>query len=345
MSKQIRVCIVGAGRVAKVHTNSIVRYAPAAKCVALVDVVPDVLKQTAQQFEIESTFSSIEEAISSLEFDAVVITTPTFTHKDLAITAANAGKHILLEKPMALDVAECDEIIKAVTNNGVKLQMAYMRRFDPDYVHAAERIASGEIGQPMIVKSMTNGPGLPPAWAVDLRTSSGNLAEVNSHDLDAMRWMMGSNPLRIYVQVANFKGESRGISTDNYYDNLVASIKFENKGLGSLTGTCPCEYGYDNRMEVIGEKGILVIGEMKGNAVVVCTNREQGLVTPVFRSWSLRHEWGYIREMQHFVECIVKDTQPSVTGEDGRWAVATHVAGTKSILEDRLVYLNEVMKV
>ena len=343
MSKQIRVCLVGAGRVAKVHANSLTRYTPAGKCVAMVDVNKEVLQQTAQSFEIEATYLSLEEALDKAEFEAVVITTPTFTHKNLAVTAANAGKHVLLEKPMALDVAECNEIIQAVEKNGVKLQMAYMRRFDPDYVLAAEKIANGEIGQPMMVHSITNGPGVPPAWAVDLRTSSGNLAEVNSHDLDAMRWLMGSNPLRIFVQVANFKGKARGITTENYYDNHVTSIKYENNGLGSLTGVCPCEYGYDNRLEVIGEKGIIVIGEMKSNSVVVCTNREQGLVTPVFRSWSVRHEWGYIREMQHFVESIITDTPPRVTGSDGLWAVATHVAGTNSLLEDRLVYVNEVM--
>jgi len=342
MKKQVRICLVGAGRVAKVHANSIIKYTPNAICTALVDVNPEILKQTAKDFEIDLTFPSLEVALQESQFDAVVITTPTFTHKDIAITAANAGKHILLEKPMALDVAECKDIIHAVETRSVKLQMAYMRRFDPDYLLAAEKIAAGEIGQPMLVRSQTNGPGVPPAWAVDLKTSSGNLAEVTSHDLDAMRWLMGTDPDRIFVQVANFKGKARGITTDHYYDNLVANIKYQSGGLGSLTSVCPCEYGYDNRLEVIGEKGILVIGDMQQNKVLVCTNREQGLVSPVYRSWSIRHEWGYIREMQHFVDCIMADTPPRVNANDGLWAVATHVAGTKSLLEDRSVLLNEV---
>jgi predicted dehydrogenase len=343
MEHTVRLCIVGAGRVAKVHAKSITRYSPQAKCVAIVDIDPEVAKQTANTFGISATYTSLEYALQSESFDAVVITTPTYTHKDLAILSAEAGKHILLEKPMALDVTECKAILKVVEEQGVILQMAYMRRFDPDYVLAAEKIAAGEIGQPMIIRALTNGPGIPPAWAVDLNTSGGNLAEVNSHDLDAMRWLMGSNPERIYVQVAKFKGKARGINVANYYDNFVASFRYENGGLGSLTGTCPCEYGYDNRLEVIGEKGILVVGDMQQHAVIVCTNREQGLVTPVYHSWSMRHEWGYIREMQAFVECIGKGELPRVTGVDGYWAVATHLAGTKSLLEDRTVPISEVL--
>ena len=343
MSKSIRVCLIGAGRVAKVHASSLVSYTPQASLVALVDTNPEVLKQTAQQFEVQATFNSLENALEKAKFDAVVITTPTFTHKALAITAAEAKKHVLLEKPMAMSAAECAEINTIIAKNGVHLQIAYMRRFDPDFVLAAEKITAGEIGEPMMIKSHSNGPGLPPAWAVDLKTSGGNLAEVNSHDLDCVRWLMSSNPERIYVEVANFKGKERGVTTEHFYDNLMANIKFESGGLGSVTGVCPCEYGYDARVEVIGKKGILVIGEMKSNAVVVCTNRDQGLITPVFRSWANRCEWGYIREMKHFIECIINDQQPRVTGEDGLWAVATHVAGTKSLLEERSVYLKEVM--
>jgi myo-inositol 2-dehydrogenase/D-chiro-inositol 1-dehydrogenase/scyllo-inositol 2-dehydrogenase (NAD+) len=176
-----------------------------------------------------------------------------------------------------------------------------------------------------------------------LKTSNGNLAEVNSHDLDATRWLMDSNPMRIYLEVANFKGEERGVHTEHYYDNLVASLKFESGGLASITGVCPCDYGYDARMEIIGKKGIMIIGELKSNALTVGIDRDTGLVTPIFRRWQNRFEMAYIREIEHFLESIQHDTQPEVTGEDGRWAVAGVLAGTKSFLEERPVMLSEVM--
>jgi scyllo-inositol 2-dehydrogenase (NAD+) len=273
----------------------------------------------------------------------VVITTPTFTHHALTLLAANASKHILLEKPMALTLAECDEMIEAAARNGVFIQLGFMRRFDPEFAAAAERIQAGEIGQPMLIKSLTHGPGLPPPWARDLRTSNGMLAEVNSHDWDCVRWLMDSNPHRVYTEVANFKGPARGVDTPNFYDNVLVNIRFENGGIGSISGICPCGYGYDARVEIVGEQGILQIGELKGQAVIVCTNREQGLITPIYRTWPERFAWGYIREMEHFIQCIQNDTQPKVDGMDGYWAVAAVLAGTKSFLEERPVYLSEVL--
>jgi myo-inositol 2-dehydrogenase/D-chiro-inositol 1-dehydrogenase/scyllo-inositol 2-dehydrogenase (NAD+) len=169
------------------------------------------------------------------------------------------------------------------------------------------------------------------------------LAEVNSHDWDCVRWLMNSNPERVYVEVANKKGEARGVDSENFYDNTLVVIRFENGGLGSISGVCPCDYGYDARVEIIGEKGIMQIGELKGQAVVVCTNRDHGLIVPIYRTWPQRFEWGYIREMEHFIESIQKGKPPKVGGVDGRWAVAGVLAGTKSFLEERPVYLSEVM--
>jgi len=343
MPSTINVCLIGAGRAARVHANSLVNHVPAARLVALVDTNPKVLHATADQYGIDKRFASLEDALDGADFDAVVITTPTFTHKSLTVAAANAGKHILLEKPMALNLKECDAIIAAAHSQGVIVQLGFMRRFDPEFVAAAERIEAGEIGQPMLIKSLTHGPGLPPAWARDLKTSNGMLAEVNSHDWDTVRWLMGANYERVYVETANFKGHVRGVDTEPFYDNVLVNIRFENGGLGSISGICPCDYGYDARVEIVGEKGIMQIGQLKGQAVIVCTDRDRGLVTPIYRTWPQRFEWAYIREMEHFVQCIVTEAAPKVGMSEGRWAVAGVLAGTRSFLEERPVYLHEIL--
>lgn len=345
MSKITRICLIGAGRAGSVHANSIVHHIPTCRLVALVDAAPQVRQTASTEFGIESgaCFESLEIAVDRMEFDAVVITTPTFTHKQLAVQAANAGKHVFLEKPMALMLGECDEIIAATKRNGVILQLGFMRHFDPEFAAAAERIQAGEIGQPMLVKSLTHGPGLPPPWARDLKTSNGMLAEVNSHDWDCTRWLMGSNPQRVYAEVANFKGAGRDVDTPNFYDNVLVNIRFESGGLGCISGVCPCDYGYDARVEIIGERGIMQIGELKGQAVIACTNRDHGSVTPIYRTWQQRFAWGYIRELEHFVQCVQTGTQPKVGGDDGRWAVAGVLAGTRSFLEERPVYLREIL--
>jgi predicted dehydrogenase len=343
MKKAIRICMVGAGRVGKNHSRAITRHIAGGKIVALVDPMMQVREEAALEFEIENHFDTLEIALEKSDFDAVIITTPTPTHLPLAALAAENKKHIFLEKPMALNLQECDEIIKVVETNSVLLQLGFMRRFDPEFVAAAQRIEAGEIGQPMMIKSNTHGPGLPPPWARDLRTSNGMLAEVNSHDWDTTRWFMGSNYERVYTEVANFKGAANNVDAPNFYDNALVNIKFENGGLGLISGICPCGYGYDARVEIVGDKGIMQIGELKGQSIVVCTNRDQGLISPIFRTWPERFEWAYINELQHFITCIQTETTPRAGGVDGRWAVAGVLAGTKSFLEERPVYLKEII--
>ncbi|HUX20115.1 MAG TPA: Gfo/Idh/MocA family oxidoreductase [Spirochaetia bacterium] len=341
--KPIRICMVGAGRVGKQHSRSILGHLPNAVCSALVDPNVDILEATGNEFEYENRFTSLEEALEAVEFDAVIITTPTFTHRELAVLAAGEGKHVFLEKPMALDLEECDDIIEATRKAKVILQIGFMRRFDPEFRAASERIQSGEIGRPMLIKSLTHGPGLPPSWAYDLKTSNGMLAEVNSHDWDTLRWLTSSNLERVYVETANFKGAQLGVTTEHFYDNVVVSTKFENGALGSISGICPCGYGYDARVEVVGEKGIIQIGSLSAQSVVVCTDRDKGLSTPIYRTWPERFAWGYINELKHFVHCISAEEEPFVTGEDGRWAVAGVLAANRSFLEGRPVGLAEVM--
>jgi predicted dehydrogenase len=335
--------MIGGGRVGKNHLRAITGYVPDGKIVALVELMREVREETAREFEIEQQYESLEAALERVDFDAVVITTPTPTHLPITALAAENKKHVFLEKPMALSIAECDEILKVTEANGVYLQLGFMRRFDPEFVAAAQRIQAGEIGQPMMIKTNTHGPGLPPPWARDLTTSNGMLAEVNSHDWDTLRWLMGSNLERVYTEVANFKGAANQVDTPNFYDNALVNVKFFNGGLGMISGVCPCGYGYDARVEIVGEKGIMQIGELKGQSIVVCTNRDQGLIEPIFRTWPERFKWAYINEMQHFVQSIQNETPPRATGIDGRWAVAGVLAGTKSFLEQRPVYLKEIV--
>jgi myo-inositol 2-dehydrogenase/D-chiro-inositol 1-dehydrogenase/scyllo-inositol 2-dehydrogenase (NAD+) len=343
MKKPIRICMVGGGRVGKNHSRAITRHIPGGQIVALVETVDQVRQETAHEFGIENQFASLEAALDKVSFDAVVITTPTPTHLPIATLAAENKKHVFLEKPMALSIAECNAILRVIEQHSVMLQLGFMRRFDPEFVAAAQRIEAGEIGQPMMIKTNTHGPGLPPAWARDLKTSNGMLAEVNSHDWDTLRWLMGSNLERVYTEVANFKGPANHVDTPNFYDNALVTVKFKNGGLGMISGVCPCGYGYDARVEIVGEKGIMQISELKGQSLVVCTDRDQGLITPIFRTWPERFKWAYINELEHFVTCIQDETPPRASGIDGRWAVAGVLAGTKSFLEQRPVYLKEIM--
>jgi predicted dehydrogenase len=337
-----RLCMVGAGRVGRLHTGSITqRLGHRAEVAALCDSQAEVAAQLAADFDIPSVTGSLEETLADQELDGVVITTPTFTHYELAMTAITAGLNVHLEKPMAMNVRECAEISAAAEQAGVALQIGFMRRFDQNFIDAAALLRSGEIGDPMIVKSLTHGPGLPPMWANDIATSNGMIAEVTSHDLDTICWFANSQPVDITVRVANFKGASRGISTPHFYDTLLATVSFESGVLGSVAGVCPADYGYDARVEVTCTGGMLQVGE-QGPKGLASIKAGSGVRTEaVFASWRNRFAEAYVREMDEFVTAI--DGGPvRVSGTDGRRTVALAVAGTLSMLEGRAVSVAQV---
>jgi myo-inositol 2-dehydrogenase/D-chiro-inositol 1-dehydrogenase/scyllo-inositol 2-dehydrogenase (NAD+) len=282
--------------------------------------------------------------LDHLAFDAVVITTPTFTHRDLVVQAATAGKHVFCEKPMALTVEECDEMIGVTQRAEVALQIGFMRRFQPEFVEAKRRIAAGDIGEPMVIKSLTRGPGLPPPWAWDLRTSNGMLAEVNSHDFDSVRWLVGSGIQRVYAETANRKGSARGVTAPDFYDNAVVSLRFTNGAIGTIDGTCPADYGYDARVELLGTEGLLVIGDMRGQPLLEIKSREVGAIAPIHRTWPDRFAEGYRAEMRAFVRAAREGSVPLVTGDDGRHAVRAVIAANRSWQEERPIAVSQVTR-
>jgi myo-inositol 2-dehydrogenase/D-chiro-inositol 1-dehydrogenase/scyllo-inositol 2-dehydrogenase (NAD+) len=191
----------------------------------------------------------------------------------------------------------------------------------------------------MLVKSLTRGPGLPPAWAHDLSLSNGMLAEVNSHCFDSVRWMAGSEIVRVYAEVANHKGALHGVDAPDFYDNAVVSLRFANDAIGTLDGVCPADYGYDARVEVVGTKGLLMIGDVNGMPLITAVDRERGGNRPVHKTWPERFSWGYVREINGFLDAALGRCAPAVTGIDGKRAVEAVVAANRSWQEERPIEL------
>jgi len=326
----VRVCVVGIGRAGMVHATNFKNNVPGASLAAVVDADLELAEERAKDLGVDLFFSDIFQALDRAEIDAICITTPTFTHAEIAIAAAKAEVHIFCEKPMALTVKEAEEMIQAARKAGVILQMGFMRRFDPAFRVARERIEGGEIGSPMLVRSLTRGPGLPPRWACDLRTSNGMLAEVNSHDFDTIRWLVGSEFERIYAEANTLKCFDLKEEFPDFYDNAIVSLRLKNGTLGMIEGSCPVDYGYDARAEVLGSEGVILIGELQDTAVVSCT-KSTGLVASNFPGWRERFREAYIAEARHFVECIIEGKEPKVTGEDGKRALEGVLAANKSI--------------
>ena len=331
----VGVCIVGSGRAGSVHAVNIHRYLAQAHVLAVVDA--DLAKADALAARVGGppTFASLTAALDSVAFDAVVIATPTFTHSGLAVEAAARGVHVFCEKPMALLETECRDMIRAAKEGGAIMQIGFVRRFQPEFVEARARVEAGEIGEPMVIKSLTHGPGLPPAWAHDLERSNGMLAEVNSHDYDCVRWLVGSDVVRVYAEVSNRKGRALGVTAESFYDNAVVALRFADETIGVIDGTCPADYGYDARVEITGSKGLLMIGEAQGLPLLMCVDRAKGGTRPVHKTWPERFAWGYVNEISSFVECVITGSAPRVGGIDGLRAVQAVRASNQSWIEGR----------
>ncbi|GAK51126.1 hypothetical protein U14_02368 [Candidatus Moduliflexus flocculans] len=336
--KKIGVCVIGTGRAGMIHARNFAAGIPQATLAAVVDPVPEARQRARQELELETAYADYQDALRDERINAVVVVAPTAYHRDIVVAAAQAGKHILCEKPMAMNVAECDAMLAAVEANRVKLQIGFMRRFDQSFQYARQRVAAGEIGEVVLVKSVTRGPSIPQTWQYNLAKSNGTLAEINSHDIDTLRWFTGSEFAEVYAIAGNFRCSDARAEFPDFYDNVVMTARFRNGMQGCLDGAASARYGYDARTEVVGTHGVLFVGRSQAHDVVVC-NKETGMVTPFIETWRTLFIDAYKREDEAFINSILDDSPPAVTGVDGKMAVSVVNAGNQSIRERRPIQL------
>ena len=334
----IGICLIGSGRAGLIHGRNFAGGIPGARLVALVDPVPDALDKAVKELGSIKGYLDYREALKAPDVDAVVIATPTAYHRDIAVAAAKAGKHILCEKPMAMTAPECADMIAAADASRVKLQIGFMRRYDRSFMLAKERIAAGEIGQVVQVKSLTHGPSVPKPWMYDLKKSNGPLAEVNSHDIDALRWFTGGEFKSVYAVGGNYRCPDAKQAFPDFYDNVMLTATFSNGVQGFIGGAQGVRYGYDARVEILGTAGILFIGHLRDTSVVSCT--ANGVAQPIVKSWMDLFLDAYRAEDEDFIRCILEDRAPKASGLDGLRAVEVVNAGNESIRTGKPVALN-----
>jgi myo-inositol 2-dehydrogenase/D-chiro-inositol 1-dehydrogenase/scyllo-inositol 2-dehydrogenase (NAD+) len=312
---------------------------PRASLVAIVEPSESARQAAGRELLLERVYADHSEALTDPRVDAVVVATPSEQHSAIVVAAARAGKHILCEKPMAMNSRECDEMLAAVDRAGVKLQIGFMRRFDAGFVAARQRIEAGDIGRVVLVKSLTYGPSIPKPWMYDLRKSNGPLSEVNSHDIDTLRWLSGSEFEEVYAIAGNYRSPDALQAHPDFYDNVVLSARMKSGVQGSICGAQGVRYGYDARCEILGENGLITVGSLA--AAAVTTHNAAGSTTPIVRSWTDLFLDAYRAEDEDFVRCIREDRPPRAGGIDGKAAVQAVNAGNLSIRERRPVRLEE----
>ncbi len=336
--RRIGLCVAGLGRAGMIHARNFASRVPNACLAAVSDPVEEVRAAAGRELGVSRVYADYRQALDDAAVEAVVVATPTDVHREIVVEAAARGKHILCEKPMAMNAAECQEMTAAAERGRVKLQIGFMRRYDRSFVAAREAVDRGDIGEVVCVKSVTHGPSIPKPWQYDIAKSNGPLAEVNSHDIDTLRWFTGSEFEEVYCIAGNYRCAEARERFPEFYDNLLLTARFRNGMQGLIDGAAAVRYGYDARVEVLGTRGIVFIGELRGNSMVVCADTGR-MTHPIVSSWRDLFAEAYLAEDMSFIECILNDKAPRATGSDGMRAVEVVSAGNRSIREKQPVRL------
>ena len=337
-SEKIKIGVVGCGRAGMIHARNFASRIREAEIVALVDPSEKNLGNAKSELGEIRTFRDYREAFSSVEMDAVLIASPTAYHREICCLSAESGTHVFCEKPMAMNATECEDMIKVCKREKVKLQIGFMRRFDRGFIAAKERIESGEIGEVVMVRSLTYGPSIPQPWMYDLAKSNGPLAEVSSHDIDTLRWFSGSEFSEVYAVGGNFRSPDAKKDFPDFYDNVTLAAKFANGAQGIVNGAQGVRYGYDARCEILGTVGVIFTGALEGNSVVTCNMK--GMNRAIVSSWTELFLDAYLAEDRDFIDCILEDRPPKVAGIDGLMAVKVVNAGNESIRTGQTIKIN-----
>lgn len=331
---KIGIGVVGLGRIGQLHAEIFNSKIPNAKLVAVSDVVENLVKSASEKFNVKG-YLSYEEMLRDAEVDAVVICTPTFLHKDMIMLAAEYHKHILCEKPLTVTVKEAEEVLSKISNSNVILQVGYMRRFDYAYQEAKKKINAGDIGRPVAFIGIARDPAPPPGWAADPKLSGGIFLDMLSHDFDMARWLMNSEIKRVYVEGGAFIYEE--IKEKGDLDVVTINFRFENGAVGFIHGSRKSAFGYDLRTEVLGTEGTVYIGYRQDPMFAIGV--KQGLIYSGIKWFFKRFYDAYVEEDKHFIDCLINDKKPLITGEDGKKAVEIAEAAWKSLKENKAINL------
>lgn len=338
MAKKLILGVIGAGRIGKLHVENVAYNVPGATVKAVADVfLNDDTKKWAEGLGISVATKDYHEILQDKEIDAVLICSSTDTHAQIIIEAAQAGKHIFCEKPVDLSVERVLEALEAVKKAGVKLQIGFNRRFDHNFKAVRDSVAAGKIGDIHIVKVTSRDPAPPPIEYV--KVSGGMFNDMTIHDFDMVRFLTGSEVEEVYVSGAVLVDPKIGEAGD--VDTAIINLKFANGALGVIDNSRRAAYGYDQRAEVFGSKGVVSAENDLPNTAVLKTEETVSSEKPLY-FFLERYMQSYASEMKDFCNAIINDTETPVVGIDGLKPILIGLAAKKSFTENRPVKVKEI---
>lgn len=342
VKKEVKVGVIGCGRIGIVHLGAITQ-APNVRPVIVSNPTVSKAEAAAAQYGVPRFTADAMDVITDPEVDAVWICSPSQYHADQIKACAANGKDVFCEKPIATDLSETVEAINACREAGVKIMIGLQRRFDPNFSRVKQAVVGGEVGETIMVKLCSRDPSPPPFEYV--KGGGGIFADMAVHDLDMSRFLVGEDPIEILsLGSCHIDKSIEVLDGSEKYDTAACLVRYPN-GKTAMIDVCrQSSYGYDQRAEVLGNKGMIATDNVYPNTAKIFKNDFTGNADMPFDFFLSRYNEAYVQETIAFCESLVNDAPVPITGEDGLVALIMAIAADKSAAEDRWVSFQEIVQ-
>lgn len=325
--------MLGAGRIGRVHADTLANHCDGVEVVACADIVPERAARLAEAMRIAQTFGDWRELVESADVDAIAVCTPSDTHYDVVMEGSKRGLQIFCEKPIDLDIAKIHALGAEVERSGVTLMVAFQKRFDPRFAALRREIADGAVGSPYVLRITSRDPEPPPESFV--KSSGGIFMDMTVHDFDMSRFLLGENVTEVFARGSVLVDPMFARQGD--WDTTAVTLTFESGALALIDNSRRSIYGYDQRLEIFGSKGMLTVD----NQPDATGADAAALAMPFFMK---RYIEAYKLELRAFAEAVRAGRPAPVGIADGLWAVEIGLAATKSAREGRPVTIAEIQQ-
>lgn len=325
--KKLRCGVIGLGRVGKMHVENMYLL-PQLDIICAADYFIEEMSDWLYSVNITSGYKNYQELLQRDDIEAVFIFTSTDMHEEIVTAAAQAGKHIFCEKPLSMNEDEqaSKAVLRKVKEKGVTLQVAFNRRFDPQFHEVFELVRSGKIGRPQMIKITSRDPDLLPHDLI--KRIGGLIFDFTMHDFDMARFMMQDEVSEVYVKGNTLIDPS--LKNIDDVDTLAVMLTFRNGGYALIDNSRRAVYGYDQRVEVFGSEGMAYADNVSESTVKVFNSQHCIMKNPL-PDFTVRYREAYRTEILHFIDSVLHHTPVVCTGEDALLAQRIAIAAQQSL--------------
>lgn len=335
----LKIGIIGAGRIGKVHLESISYHVKNATVTAMADpFMNEETEKLIRSYGVSKVTKDYKDILNDKDIDAVLVCSSTDTHAAISIEAINAGKHVFCEKPVDHSIEKIQAVADALKEHpDIKFQVGFNRRFDHNFAAIRKAYDDGKIGEAHILKITSRDPEPPnPAY---IKVSGGIFLDMTIHDFDMACFLTDSDVEELYVNSAVLVDPAIGEQGD--VDTAIITMKMANGALAVIDNSRKAAYGYNQRAELFGSKGMVATSNDTVSSAVISNADGVTGEKPLF-FFLERYMGSFSEEMRQFTEAVINDTEVPVGIHAGLQSVKIGLAARKSVEEHRPVKISEI---